>query len=181
MIEDSSQNIPMHKKKSSSIALNRGLRKTTQEFEIGVAERFRRERMKVLQEVMKYYMRFKFDQATAKARKVYEMSQKYFEEEEDQDIYDVLSDGLLLAKCLLAGENLSRCREQLLELWEITKEHVKDDRIDYRSVNKKAGKLRPKFQELSLQKNFVDHETVSIEKKNEINEYSISSSLSNPD
>ena len=179
-VEGHAQSAGLNKKQNNSYLIVRGARKATQEFEHNVFEKFRRDRTKLLQEVMKYYMRFKYDQATMEARKLYEMSKQFFEEEENQDVYDLLADGLLFAKCLLAGENLSRCREQLLELWEITKEYVKDDRIDYKDTNKKSGKLRPKYVELSLQKNFVDHETVPLQKKNEINEYSSLSPMSNP-
>ena len=159
------------KKKSNSVVIFRSdMNKTAMESEHNAVEEFHKSRTKVLQDVMRHYMRLDFDRAIPKAWKLFEMSRDFFEEEDNQDIYDFLADGLLLVKCLLAGENLSKAREQLLELWEITKEYISDDRIDYKELNIKGGKLRPKYLELNLLKNFVDHETLSLSRKNEINE-----------
>ena len=123
-----------------------------------------------LKGVLRFYMKNQYEEAVLKARALFEIAKEIFETDENGDIYEFVGDGLLLVKCLIAGENILKARENLIFIWEIVKDRVSDKRIEFKNPNDKPSKLRPKYKELAMHKTFVDHETLSFERKKEINE-----------
>jgi len=134
-----------------------------------VKNKLKRERVRKLKEVLKYYMKGQHEEATLKAKRLFEVSKEIFETEEDADVYEVLADGLLLVKCLLPEGNITLAREYLRELWEIATHFISDQRIDFKEDNANITKLGYAHWRKGAS-NFIEREALSLAKKREINQ-----------